>query len=64
MLPETSLDWMEWISKATDNKPKPHKCPVCEGEGQRCVPDNPGGTAANFKTILCHGCDGKGWIVV
>lgn len=34
----------------------PYKCPVCEGGGQCQCAKSLGHT--------CHGCNGKGWIVV
>lgn len=36
------------------------KCPVCEGHGKINDFSNPGGA----ELIVCHGCDGKGWVKV
>lgn len=37
------------------------KCPVCEGEGRlkKVV-----GGGIGSEDLLCHGCDGKGWVTV
>jgi DnaJ-class molecular chaperone len=37
------------------------KCPVCEGHGKINDFSNLGGTTV---LIVCHGCDGKGWVKV
>ena len=35
------------------------KCPVCEGRGTIRNPD-----PTTAEEISCHGCGGKGWVVV
>jgi hypothetical protein len=30
---------------------RPEICPVCQGEGK-------------YRGKICHGCDGKGWVVI
>ena len=73
MLPlvESSMDWMEWIDGAIA-EPKPHKCPVCEGVGGIQYGGKPKGVVPFYlktpdmkiNVEPCHGCDGKGWVVV
>lgn len=38
-------------------------CPVCKGSG-KIVPVNNGVTTAVPQPKTCHGCYGKGWIIV
>lgn len=41
-------------------------CPVCRGSGKKVIMLPPGsGTTSNTSTTLpCHGCGGRGWVVV
>jgi len=39
-------------------------CPVCEGIGQVIIYPNENTTANVDYTVVCHGCDGLGWITV
>jgi DnaJ-class molecular chaperone len=42
---------------------KAQLCPVCGGSGR--LPDNnPYGTSTVQLTHTCHGCEGRGWVVV
>lgn len=51
-------DWTQ--IKLPEHGKKPHKCPVCEGRGK--VPAVWDAEVSVGKD--CHGCDGKGWVVV
>lgn len=39
------------------------RCPVCKGTGTVTPPDDGQCTAAPFPKT-CHGCGGRGWVVV
>lgn len=42
-----------------------HKCPVCNGSGEvNTLDNNYSGSNLVRNTKTCHGCDGKGWVVV
>ena len=43
-----------------NNKKSASKCPVCDGSGRVHGPAESG----TQPTQVCHGCDGKGWVVV
>ena len=45
-------------SGSTDQEPKAQRCPVCMGGGMLT---NITSTAQYDK---CHGCEGKGWVIV
>jgi len=43
------------------------RCPVCGGRGKlpAKLGEDVGGTGELVRFVaLCHGCDGKGWVVV
>ena len=40
------------------------KCPVCRGSGQVAVHSPPESSAVFCNFYTCHGCGGKGWIVI
>jgi DnaJ-class molecular chaperone len=42
---------------------KPELCPVCNGNGN-VVPVNDGTTTSVPSPVICHGCNGKGWVEV
>ncbi len=39
------------------SKSEVHLCPVCKGSGEMPLNNSP-------KHKPCHGCDGKGWVIV
>jgi len=39
-------------------------CPVCKGEGQICMGIDRNSTSATPILKPCHGCDGKGYVVI
>ena len=40
-------------------------CPVCQGVGERLVPDNQlGGSMCNYHMEICKGCNGMCWVSV
>lgn len=40
------------------------KCPVCEGSGKVAAPWIQSSTGEQPRSEICHGCRGKGWVVV
>ena len=40
------------------------KCPVCNGTGTVVVLPDPRGTSAVPTYQVCHGCGGRGWVVI
>lgn len=51
----TNFEW-------PNGSPKPHKCPVCNGDGEYRT----GSLSTTLGPAIkrCHGCDGKGWVTV
>ena len=39
-------------------------CPVCNGSGTIAIPPPKDSTSNIWGSKTCHGCGGKGWIVV
>jgi DnaJ-class molecular chaperone len=37
-------------------------CPVCQGTGR--IPEENWSYVTEINEILCHGCNGRGWVVV
>lgn len=59
----TELEWMRSLVAKMIEYPLPHRCPNCEGVGQRPYPPPPNyaGTTAMFGLPqTCHSCQGKG----
>ena len=40
------------------------RCPVCSGGGRVILPPSPNGSSAGGNSVVCYGCQGKGWVVV
>ena len=54
---EQVLQWLkEGVSQAV-------RCPVCNGAGKIWTVAAKDSTACNME-VTCHGCGGKGWVVV
>lgn len=39
-------------------------CPICNGTGRVPIIDNDWVTTGKSVTKTCHGCGGKGWVIV
>lgn len=39
-------------------------CPVCGGSGRFGVPSPPLDLPVDPTDVVCHGCGGKGWVVI
>jgi len=54
----------EYLQGSEKTMAKAVKCPVCGGSGQVPVPSSPESSAIFCNFYTCHGCGGKGWIVI
>ena len=37
------------------------RCPICHGKGKTHISE---GTTSSEPEMICHGCNGRGWITV